>query len=139
MFESIGFYYLNQQYQLLSILFFSFFSLIYSTIILFWTNFIPFSFLTTMIITLFAYFFNFFIYLHFLFFAFSLFHFLTLSLSLLVSYSSILFFFFMSARCFYALISNSDSVPLVSKAARILAFLEEKLCLVWLKSRYVRT
>ena len=101
MFESIGFYYLNQQYQLLSILFFSFFSLIYSTIILFLTDVIPFSFLTTMIITLFAYFFNFFIYLHFHFFTFSLFHFFTFSLfhflsfslSLLVSYSSLLFFF----------------------------------------------
>ena len=81
--------------------FLSFFCRIYSSIILFLTDFISFSFLTTMIIILFAYFFNFFIYFHFHFFTFSLFHFFTFSLfhflsfslSLLVSYSSLLFFF----------------------------------------------
>ena len=113
--------------------FLSFFYLIYSTIILFLTDFISFSFLTTMIITLFAYFLNFFIFLHLHFFTFSFS--LFLSLSLILPYSFSLYV----CSIFYPLISNSDSVPLVSKAARILAFLEEKLCLVWLKARCVRT
>ena len=153
MFESIAFYHLNQQYQLLSILFFLFSP---SSILLsffswptsFLSRFLLLRSLSFLLIFLsFIYIFtfslfHFFTFSLFHFFTFSLFHFFTFSLSLFLPLSLILpysFFFFMSARSLYALISNSDSVPLVSKAARILAFLEEKLCLVWLKSRYVRT